>query len=117
MERGTKKNARSRGSPRGKSVGNGPKVLRNKADVLLGRGRGCTGSEGNQRYLCIVEKYAPLYLKATNRKSQHKVKLSIIDAVGENGGRFLQPVADSDEQEWEEAPLQAILDKIAQVCY
>jgi len=84
-------------------------------DVLLGRGRGCTGSEGNQRYLAIVERFAPLYLKASNRKAQYRVKLSIIDAVKENGGRFLQPVAGSDEREWREADLQVVMDKIAQV--
>jgi len=91
-----------------------PPVTRTKMDVLLGRGRGCTGSEGNQRYLGIVEQFAPLYLKASNRKAQYRVKLSIIDAVKENGGRFLQPVAGSNEQEWQEAELQVVLDKIAQ---
>ena len=46
---------------------------------------------------------------------RYRVKLSIIDAVKENGGRFLQPVAGSNEQEWYEADLQVVLDKIAQV--
>ena len=88
----------------------------NKTDVLLGRGRGCTGTEGNTRYLKIIEEKALSYLDARNRKEQHKVKLDIIEEVRKYGGRFLQPSEKLPDNEWCEAPLQVVLNKIAQVC-
>ena len=85
-----------------------------KADILLGRGKGCTSSEGNQRYLNLVEQFAPVYVQAGTRKEQSRIKLDIIDAVHDYGGRFMQPCKDS-KREFEEAPLQVIMDKIGQV--
>ena len=88
---------------------------RNKLDVLLGRGKGCTCSQGNQRYLSLIEQYAPDYVQAKTRREQNQVKMNIIREVGEYEGHFLQPVEGSNESQWEEAPLETVLNKIAQV--
>lgn len=84
-----------------------------EADVLLGRGRGCTGHDGNQRYLNIVEQYAPIYCKANSRNKQNAVKQKVIEAV--RPGRFLQPRGGKKDTTWVEAPQKVILDKIGQV--
>ena len=90
--------------------------LNKRVDVVLGRGKGCTCSKGNQRYLCLIEKYATEYVQAKSRKEQNDVKLNIIREVREYEGHFLQPVEGSSESGWEEAPLETVLNKIAQVC-
>lgn len=100
---------------RGGSSGGRKATDVHETDVLLGRGRGCTGHEGNQRYLSIVEQFAPMYCKANSRNKQNVVKQKVIDAV--KPGRFLQPRGDSNESCWVEAPSKVILDKIGQVRY
>ena len=101
--------------PRKKPKNTGQVRARHKLDVLLGRGKGCTSSVGNQRYLALVAEYAAAYTRCKTRKEQANVKMAIIKAVRDYEGHFLQPVPGSNETQWEEAPLETILNKIAQV--
>ena len=98
-------------------VREGPPLARmglTKRDVLLGRGKGTTQHDGNVRYLKIIDEFAPIYQKLSTRQDQLAVKVDVVKAVHEYGGRFMQHV-DGSKTEFCEAPMQVIMKKIGQV--
>lgn len=62
----------------------------NKNDVILGRGCGINGIEGNQQYRRLIQSQQPLYRKAS-RKEKPRIARCLVEFIRiEIGGRFLK---------------------------
>jgi hypothetical protein len=61
-----------------------------KNDVILGRGCGINGIEGNQQYRRLIQSQQPLYRKAS-RKEKPRIARCLVEFIRiEIGGRFLK---------------------------
>jgi hypothetical protein len=68
-----------------------PKVLPHGNDVLMGRGCGSYGHEGNKKFKKLIKEHRPSWKKATEEGRQDAVARRVLRAVGElhPPGRFL----------------------------
>mmetsp|Transcript_18855 Transcript_18855/g.40585 ORF Transcript_18855/g.40585 Transcript_18855/m.40585 type:complete len:446 (+) Transcript_18855:103-1440(+) len=83
-EGGSSKNSSSGGEERG----DGSLSLQPQ-DVLVGRGKGAYLSEGNKRYMLLVNQFLPVYRRATNNQEKIEITKAVVAHVKRNGGRFM----------------------------
>ena len=69
-------------------------VVAGPADVLLGRGKGAYEWQGNIRYQQIICYSLPAYTAAKKKQEKTQISNSIVNAVKQNGGRFLKETRD-----------------------
>lgn len=82
-------------------------------DVIMGRGRPYVSWPGNVRLPKLVSKYIYQYTKASNsRNGKSAVAMEVVDAVRQEGGRFLYR---GQNGYWQEASDQKARDKVSQI--
>jgi hypothetical protein len=64
-------------------------VLPSRADILLGRGKKCQNHVGNMRLHLRLDQKREAYYKM-NRRGKRMMALEVIDAVQNEGGRFIK---------------------------